>query len=322
MLADAEEDILAFYAFPAAHWSKLRSTDPLERFKKEVGRRTDVVGIFPDDRPPIRLVGMLCVEQNDEWLVGRRYPSAAAMAPLLEQRLHRDNTPNHEGGPRAHRSLSSYHLTDEHGRHFLHHVPGLDFSGRRDALCRVWQPRDVALVRDVRRYKFLTAPQLRNLWWPESSVQAADRRLLKLFGAGYLERFRPISRRGSFPPREARARQGVLRVGDYWSAEFLRDPRPASCDPTRSSRWRDPTAPAPASCSSSTTERGASTRSTRSSGATTPSYLDTTAVASSSARSTAARSSSRMSGTFCGGWPTRLGGETGFSRIRYVTAAR
>lgn len=61
------------------------------------------------------------------------------------------------------------------------------------------QPRDVALVRDVRRYKFLTAPQLRELWWPDSSVQAADRRLLKLFRAGYLDRFRPISRRGSFP---------------------------------------------------------------------------------------------------------------------------
>ena len=63
----------------------------------------------------------------------------------------------------------------------------------------VVQPRDVAIVADVRRYKFLTAPQLRELWWPESSVQAADRRLLKLFRAGYLDRFRPISRRGSFP---------------------------------------------------------------------------------------------------------------------------
>jgi putative transposase len=90
MLTDAEEDILAFYAFPAAHWSKLRSTNPLERFNQEIGRRTDVVGIFPDDRSLIRLVGMLCLEQNDEWLVGRRYLSAAAMEPLLEKRLHRE----------------------------------------------------------------------------------------------------------------------------------------------------------------------------------------------------------------------------------------
>ena len=89
MLVDAEEDILAFYSFPRTHWSKLRSTNPLERFNKEIGRRTDVVGIFPDDASLIRLVGMLCLEQNDEWLVGRRYLSAAAMEPLLEQRLHR-----------------------------------------------------------------------------------------------------------------------------------------------------------------------------------------------------------------------------------------
>jgi putative transposase len=92
MLADSEEDILAFYCFPPAHWSKLRSTNPLERFNKEIGRRTDVVGIFPDDASLIRLVGMLCLEQNDEWLVGRRYLSAAAREPLLEQRLHRDIT--------------------------------------------------------------------------------------------------------------------------------------------------------------------------------------------------------------------------------------
>jgi putative transposase len=98
MLADSEEDILAFYAFPQAHWSKLRSTNPLERFNKEIGRRTDVVGIFPDDAALIRLVGMLCLEQNDEWLVGRRYLSAAAMEPLLEQRLRRDQTIDHEEG--------------------------------------------------------------------------------------------------------------------------------------------------------------------------------------------------------------------------------
>jgi putative transposase len=99
MLADAEEDILAFYAFPAPHWSKLRSTNPLERFNKEIGRRTDVVGIFPDDRSLIRLVGMLCLEQNDEWLVGRRYLSAAAMEPLLEKRLHRDTDTDREEVP-------------------------------------------------------------------------------------------------------------------------------------------------------------------------------------------------------------------------------
>jgi putative transposase len=99
LLEDAEQDILGFYSFPAAHWSKLRSTNPLERFNKEIGRRTDVVGIFPDDRSLIRLVGMLCIEQNDEWLVGRRYLSAAAMEPLLEQRLPRGTTTNREEVP-------------------------------------------------------------------------------------------------------------------------------------------------------------------------------------------------------------------------------
>src|SRR5215212_108092 len=80
MLEDAEPDILAFYAFPPSHWRKLRSTNPLERFNREVGRRTDVVGIFPDDRSLIRLAGMLCIEQNDEWLVGRGYLSAESIA--------------------------------------------------------------------------------------------------------------------------------------------------------------------------------------------------------------------------------------------------
>src|SRR5215203_5252942 len=83
LLEDAETDILAFYAFPAAHWRKLRSTNPLERFNREVGRRTDVVGIFPDDRSLIRLAGMLCIEQNDEWLVGRGYLSAESISLCL-----------------------------------------------------------------------------------------------------------------------------------------------------------------------------------------------------------------------------------------------
>jgi putative transposase len=89
ILEQAEEEILAFYAFPAEHWRKLRSTNPLERFNREIGRRTDVVGIFPDDRSLIRLVSMLAIEANDEWLVTRCYMSRQSMEPLLEQRLPR-----------------------------------------------------------------------------------------------------------------------------------------------------------------------------------------------------------------------------------------
>jgi transposase-like protein len=86
LLEDAEDDVLAFYAFPAEHWPKLRSTNPLERFNREIGRRTDVVGIFPDDPSLIRLVSMLAIEANDEWLVGRSYISQGSMATLYETR--------------------------------------------------------------------------------------------------------------------------------------------------------------------------------------------------------------------------------------------
>jgi putative transposase len=96
MLEDAEAEILAFYAFPPGHWTKLRSTNPLERFNKEVGRRTDVVGIFPDDRSLIRLAGMLCIEQNDEWLVGRAYLSAESIAQVCSADLDMP-TPQEQG---------------------------------------------------------------------------------------------------------------------------------------------------------------------------------------------------------------------------------
>jgi putative transposase len=91
MLERSEEDILAFYDLPAEHRTKLRSTNPLERLNREVGRRTDVVGIFPDDASLIRLTTMLAIEQNDEWLVSRRYLSAGSMVPLLQERDHRQD---------------------------------------------------------------------------------------------------------------------------------------------------------------------------------------------------------------------------------------
>jgi putative transposase len=86
LLQEAEEDLLAFYGFPADHWAKLRSTNPLERVNREIGRRTDVVGIFPNDRSLIRLAATIVIEQNDEWLVGRRYLSNHSLEAVLEQR--------------------------------------------------------------------------------------------------------------------------------------------------------------------------------------------------------------------------------------------
>jgi putative transposase len=83
LLEQAEEDLLAFYAFPSAHWTKLRSTNPLERVNREIGRRTDVVGIFPNDAAALRLAGALLIEQNDEWLVSRKYLSAESIALAL-----------------------------------------------------------------------------------------------------------------------------------------------------------------------------------------------------------------------------------------------
>ena len=80
----AEVDVLAFMNFPKAHRIQLHSTNPLERLNAEIKRRTDVVGIFPNEAAIMRLVGALLLEQNDEWQLQRRYMALEPLRALVD----------------------------------------------------------------------------------------------------------------------------------------------------------------------------------------------------------------------------------------------
>jgi transposase-like protein len=82
LLEGAEEELLAYMRFPREHWPKIRSTNPLERVNLEIARRSDVVGIYPNDAALLRLATSLLVEQNDEWLIQKRYLSLGSIALL------------------------------------------------------------------------------------------------------------------------------------------------------------------------------------------------------------------------------------------------
>ena len=84
LMDDGEDDVLAYMDFPKAHRKQIASTNPLERLNAEIKRRTDIVGIFPNDAAIVRLVGALLLEQNDEWQLQRRYMQLEGLSAVSD----------------------------------------------------------------------------------------------------------------------------------------------------------------------------------------------------------------------------------------------
>ena len=133
---DSEHDVLAYMAFPAQHRTKLHSTNPLERLNKEVKRRADVVGIFPNEASITRLIGAVLLEQNDEWLLQCRYMQIEGMAELTPPLI--DTEPDQTS---THRRLTNGHLKLHPD---LHQLDGHDPPTRSSAHRRIVETARVA----------------------------------------------------------------------------------------------------------------------------------------------------------------------------------